>query len=195
MSDRYGGGGLYEYEDFPVGPRDSIREDARDLMNDDRQQAFERAMEQERRAFEQDRAIQELLMSIINDPNMIMDDNGVIGRIDRPTKTSATRRTRATPLTGRQVIRRSGQFSRANILPRLKPKRKKNKIHCKNLSTCFKEANSKLRLKNGKLKKGKTQSDVAKMAHRLLKKMNGTKPKRRSTRKGQVRKTARRAFE
>ena len=57
----------------------------------------------------------------------------------------------------------------------------------KALSSALKEANSKLRKKNGELKKGKTQGDVMKMAHRLVKK-NGTK-------KGQVRKTARRAFE
>lgn len=57
----------------------------------------------------------------------------------------------------------------------------------KALSSALKEANSKLRKKNGDLKKGKTQADVMKMAHRLVKK-NGTK-------KGMVRKTARRAFE
>ena len=57
----------------------------------------------------------------------------------------------------------------------------------KNLSRALKEANSKLRKKNGELKKGKTQADVMRMAHRLVKK-NGTK-------KGMVRKTARRAFE
>jgi hypothetical protein len=100
-----------------------------------------------------------------------MDDDGVIGRIDRPTKTTATRRARAIPISGRERIRRSGQFSRANILPPLPKPRKKNKKHCKNLSQCFRQANAKLRLKNGSLRKGKTQSDVAKMAHRLLKKM------------------------
>ena len=57
----------------------------------------------------------------------------------------------------------------------------------RNLSAALKEANSKLRKKNGELKKGKTQADVMRMAHRLVKK-NGTK-------KGMVRKTARRAYE
>lgn len=41
----------------------------------------------------------------------------------------------------------------------------------KNLSKAFKMANSKLRLKNGQLKKGKTQADVARMAQKLRKKM------------------------
>lgn len=41
----------------------------------------------------------------------------------------------------------------------------------KKLSKAFKMANSKLRLKNGQLKKGKTQADVARMAQKLRKKM------------------------
>ena len=58
------------------------------------------------------------------------------------------------------------------------------------LSKAFKEANAKLRKKNGELKKGIVQADVARMAQKLRKKMaNG------GTKKGQVRKTARRAFE
>ena len=170
---RGGGGqaGLYNLrEDIQRRDDDERRFDDRE---DDfrRDQAFERALEQEMRQFEQDRAVDEIMKAIINDPNMIMDDNGVIGRIDRPTKTTATRRARAVQISGREQIRRSGQFSRANILPPLPKPRKKNKKHCKNLSQCFRQANAKLSLKNGKLRKGKTQSDVAKMAHRLLKKM------------------------
>ena len=37
------------------------------------------------------------------------------------------------------------------------------------LSAAFKEANRRLRRKDGKLRKGKTQADVAKLAHRILK--------------------------
>ena len=39
------------------------------------------------------------------------------------------------------------------------------------LSLAFKEANRRLRTKGGKLRKGKTQADVARLAHRLKKKM------------------------
>jgi hypothetical protein len=39
------------------------------------------------------------------------------------------------------------------------------------LSAAFKEANRRLRKKNGELRSGKTQSDVAKLAHKLKKKM------------------------
>lgn len=167
MADELGSFDIQDLRD----DRDRRFDDRDRFDNSRRDQAFERAREQEMRMFEQDRAIQELLMSIINDPNMIMDDAGVIGRIDQPTKTTATRRARGIPISGREQIRRSGQFARANILPPLPKPRKKNKKHCKNLSQCFRQANAKLRLKNGSLRKGKTQSDVAKMAHRLLKKM------------------------
>tara|TARA_R110000823_G_C15859551_1_gene493019 strand:- start:653 stop:1126 length:474 start_codon:yes stop_codon:yes gene_type:complete len=56
----------------------------------------------------------------------------------------------------------------------VKPKRKRSKAarsSDKKLSKAFKLANEKLRKKNGQLKKGKTQADVARMAHRLRKKM------------------------
>ncbi len=72
---------------------------------------------------------------------------------------------------GRDQIRRSGQFSRANLLPRVKTPRKKNKKHCKNLSQCLRQANAELRTKKGKLRKGKTQADVMRRAQRLLRKM------------------------
>lgn len=54
-----------------------------------------------------------------------------------------------------------------------KPKRRSRaaRASSKKLSKAFKEANQKLRTKNGKLRKGKTQADVARLAHRLKKKM------------------------
>ena len=54
------------------------------------------------------------------------------------------------------------------------------------LSAAFKEANRRYRKKDGSLRSGRTQGDIAKLAHKLRKK---------GTTKGQVRKTARRAFE
>lgn len=50
------------------------------------------------------------------------------------------------------------------------PKKRKGKKNPK-LAKAVKEANAKLRLKSGKLRKGKTQRDVMILAHRLLKKM------------------------
>ena len=61
-----------------------------------------------------------------------------------------------------------------NVLPSLvKPKKRSRaaKSSDKKLSKAFKEANSKLRLKSGQLKKGKTQADLARLAQKLRKKM------------------------
>jgi len=41
----------------------------------------------------------------------------------------------------------------------------------KMLSKAFKEANARYRLKNGSLRKGRTQADIARLAHKLRKKM------------------------
>lgn len=56
----------------------------------------------------------------------------------------------------------------------------------KKLSAAFKEANRRYRKKDGSLRAGRTQADIARLAHKLRKK---------GTTKGEVRKTARRAFE
>ena len=67
-----------------------------------------------------------------------------------------------------------GEAGPEMIVPLVKPKRKRSRTaraSDKKLSRAFKEANSKLRLKNGQLRKGKTQRDVARMAQRLRKKM------------------------
>ena len=62
-----------------------------------------------------------------------------------------------------------GQFDRSRILPRTRT-RKKTKTD-KNMSRALREANARLRTKNGRLRKGKTQADVMRLAHRLRKKM------------------------
>ena len=62
----------------------------------------------------------------------------------------------AVPRTAKKVARTTSKAARAS--------RSK-------LSKAFKEANRRLRTKSGRLRKGKTQSDVAKLAHRLAKKM------------------------
>ncbi len=75
------------------------------------------------------------------------------------------------------------------IVPLVKPKRKRSRTERaadKKLSAAFKAANARYRRKDGSLRAGRTQADIAKLAHKLRKK---------GTTKGQVRKTARRAFE
>ena len=80
--------------------------------------------------------------------------------------------------TGRDVIRRSRQFDRANLLTRIplpdpgkmKRTRKKTKTD-KNMSKALRLANEKFRKKNGQLRKGATQSQIMRYAHKLLRKM------------------------
>lgn len=76
--------------------------------------------------------------------------------------------------TGRDVIRRSRQFDRQNLLPRfsepIKRTRKKTKTD-KNMSKALRLANERFRKKNGSLRKGATQSKIMKFAHKLLRKM------------------------
>lgn len=76
--------------------------------------------------------------------------------------------------TGREIISQSGQFSRANLMPRFseptKRTRRKTKTD-KNMSKALRLANERFRKNNGQLRKGATQSKIMKYAHRLLKKM------------------------
>lgn len=67
-------------------------------------------------------------------------------------------------------------------------RRRKTTKYQKNLSKALIEENGSQRKKNGDLKKGKSAASILKAAHKKARKMTGTT-------KGQVRKTARRAFE
>jgi hypothetical protein len=126
----------------------------RERDEDDRRALSTRAEADLRSALE--KATSEEMRLIINDPTLRVSSRGRITRT-RPS--------------GRDVIRSSGQFSRASLLPNVRKPRKKNKKHCKNLSSCLRQANSELRTKKGSLRKGKTQADVMRRAQRLLKKM------------------------
>ena len=67
-----------------------------------------------------------------------------------------------------------GEAGPEMVLPLTMPKKKRSRTaraSDKKLSKAFKMANSKLRLKNGQLRKGRTQADVARMAQKLRKKM------------------------
>ncbi len=70
------------------------------------------------------------------------------------------------------VIPLTGPGALLSPLVKPKPKRSRSaRASDKKLSKAFKMANEKLRKQNGQLKKGKTQSDIARMAQRLRKKM------------------------
>jgi len=126
----------------------------RERDEDDRRALTSSAEADLRSALE--KATSEEMRILINDPTLRVSSRGRITRT-RPS--------------GRDVIRRSGQFSRASLLPNVRKPRKKNKKHCKNLSQCLRQANAELRTNSGRLRKGKTQADVMRRAQRLLKKM------------------------
>lgn len=60
-----------------------------------------------------------------------------------------------------------GQFDRSKILPRTRKKTKTDKL----MSKALEEANKKLRTQKGKLRKGKTQADVMRLAHRIRRRL------------------------
>lgn len=76
--------------------------------------------------------------------------------------------------TGRDVIRQSGQFRRDLILPDLqeKPKRTRKRTGTdKMMSKALRQANERFRKKNGQLRKGATQAQIMRFAHKLVRRM------------------------
>jgi len=59
----------------------------------------------------------------------------------------------------------------ADVATKPKKRSRSAKASDKKLSKAFKQANDRYRLKSGKLRKGRTQADIAKLAHKLRKKM------------------------
>ena len=70
----------------------------------------------------------------------------------------------------RRMISSERESEGSELAARVEPKPKRRKKNPK-LKRALQEANGRLRLKNGSLRKGKTQSDIMKMAHKLMKKM------------------------
>lgn len=137
----------------------------RDRMDDEMRRASEEAAKLEETKVEA--LSTDAIVEAINNPLVMVTSDG---RISSKEPRRSMRSSLRMP-SGRDTIRRSGQFSRLNILPMPKKPRKKNKKHCKNLSQCLRQANAELRTKKGKLRKGKTQADIMRRAQRLLRKM------------------------
>ena len=149
-------------------PRMDDRFDRRDYEEERR--AYERDIERERQddqrrmdAADRARLEAELMRMSAEDLRMMVNNPQI-----RVTSRGAISSRRPS---GRDIIRRSGQFTMQGFdLPAKKP-RKKNKKHCRNLSQCLRQANAELRTKKGTLRKGKTQADIMRRAQRLLRKM------------------------
>ena len=154
--------------------RDRDRDRQRDQDRADRQRMREQQrQDQERRDREQDeRERQEALRmvinddaitispeerKIINDPNQKMMANGELVKMNNRKNRTAF----------------ANQFRLDKILPRAKQKvRKKARKELDRLQAeAFKEANRLLRTKTGKLRKGVTQSDIARRAQKILKRL------------------------
>jgi len=70
----------------------------------------------------------------------------------------------------RRMISSERESEGAELAARETPKARRRKKNPK-LKKALQQANQKLRTKSGKLRKGKSQGDVMKMAHKLMKKM------------------------
>jgi hypothetical protein len=108
------------------------------------------------------------LAKVVNDPAIVVDDN-TMAVINDPAMAMSDMGEVMIRANGGQTSDFSNQFRRDKILPSAakKTKRRKNP----KLAAAFREANAKMRTKSGKLRKGKTQTDIARLAHRLLKRM------------------------
>ena len=153
-----------------------MREERERQRDQERQeQAF---LDQARRDMERD-AQEEAIRRIVNDPEIVIDRtlleiiNDPLMTMDKEMTVRRTRPGTNRPMLGRQVIRQSGQFANLALgvdLPKKKT-RKKTKTN-KLQAEALRQANAKLRKKNGQLRKGKTQADVMSLAHRIRKKLS-----------------------
>lgn len=151
-------------------PDDFIRRDReRDERAREQQRIDEMRRSQER---EQQRSLQRMadvvndpalvidnaMMKAVNDPEMVMLPTGEVARV--------TQRRSLGSQFGAQFGTGFG-FDLPADKPKKKSKRKKNP----KLAAAFKEANARYRTKSGKLRKGRTQADIARLAQRLRRKM------------------------
>lgn len=161
----------YSYDPDDYDRRD-IYEERRDIDLERMRDEAMRDMQRDRDRTQEDIERMELergrraLEEVIDNPTVSID-NSMVRAVNDPR------------ISGRDVIRRSGQFSRSSLLFGIglglgdkdkKKKRKKSKMDSK-MSKALKQANAQMRKKNGQLRKGKTMKDVMRRAHRLAKKL------------------------
>jgi len=164
--------------DYSYDPDDRFERFRDDRMDERRLEAMMidamRQMDRETRAMDR----MDPLMEVINNPGIQLSKRELAAINDGNKMMNGNRQivsARSMTKPGRQVIRDSGQFTNMGIPLPGKRTRKKTKMD-KTMSRCLKEANQRLRTKptkkfpKGRLRKGVTQSDVMKMAHRLCKK-------------------------
>ena len=113
---------------------------------------------------------EQMMMAMVNDPGFVLDA-AAVDLINNPERMLVSNGQKMMEINGRDVIRRSGQFRRDQVLPRLPGKRTRKKTKTdKSMSIALEQANKELRKQNGKLRKGVTQADVMRRAHRIRRK-------------------------
>ena len=117
----------------------------------------------------------EVMMAMVNDPSFKLSAN-MIDLINDDDRMLVSNGNGLMEINGRDVIRRSGQFSRMALSPRSlgspkKSGRKKTKTD-KMMSKALAQANKELRKKNGMLRKGVSQADIMRRAHRIRQKLS-----------------------
>ena len=161
-----------DFRDDRDRDRDRERQRQQDAMERARQRDRQRE-EQERRDREEDeRERMEAIRMIVN------DDSITISPEERKIINDPMQRM----MSNGEIVRRSqtrtnsafaDQFRFDKLIPKVKKRaRKKARKELDRLqSEAFREANKLLRTKSGKLRKGITQSDVAKRAQKILKRL------------------------
>ena len=149
--------------------RDDERRRARD-----REEAMRRADEMQRREEEESMrrmadvvndpaiVVDPEMVKAINDPEMVMMPTGEVARV--------VSRNRVPSRSGLGTGAFADQFGvlRGFTLPQPTKKKRRRKKNPQ-LAAAFREANRRYRTKSGKLRKGRTQADIARLAHRILK--------------------------
>lgn len=150
---------------------DRQRQD-RERADDDRRRALE---EQRMAVLDANRARLDAMLTLVNDDDITLSAEEVAVVNDKDMRMMPNGEVvRRAPPSARDIIRRSGQFSRQNLLPALptSPKRTRKKTKTdKNMSQALRLANEKFRTTKGKLRKGASQAQIMRYAHKLLKKM------------------------
>jgi hypothetical protein len=149
---------------------DYDRYDLTDRFDRDRreQERIERMIDQMRRELDYEMREDDPVMRVINDPTITMTPEQKKA-INNPRKMMNSQRRLVSAGTSSILPVSAGRGPLYPNIVRGKRTRKKTKMD-KTMSKCLKEANLKLRKKNGQLRKGKTMADVMKLAHRLCKK-------------------------
>jgi hypothetical protein len=151
---------------LPLARYDYDRDDLTDFFRDDRreQERLERMIDDARRMMDREQRQEDPVMRVINDPTIVMT----------PAQKKAVNDPKVAMNGQRQLVRvNPGRISAgaSPLYPPISSKRTRKKTKMdRTMSRCLKEANSKMRKKNGQLRKGKTMRDVMRLAHRLCKK-------------------------